>query len=196
MSPAALLLSLSLLATSQGSSSGSLQGPSLEQFVAALQQAVAKNDRPAVAAMMRYPLTVSAAGLQIPVSDAKTFVSLYDTVMSPAVRQVIARARVPAEGKPAAGAVRTAGGGISFEGAVTITPAGNGFRVTGLALPTAPQSTSPGEPDRATPDFPRGPADAGERQSDAGRARSLRLLRRARRVGGRTLVGRSRAAAS
>lgn len=121
------------------------QGASLPQFVAALQQAVARNDQPAVAAMLHYPLTVSASGLQIPVSDAKAFVGLYDTVMTPGLRQVIARARVPADGKPAAGAVRSAGGGITFENAVTIAPIANQFRVTGLVLPTAPRSTSPGE---------------------------------------------------
>lgn len=141
MSIAALLLgSLLVAAADQGS-----PAPSLPPFVAALQQAVAKNDRPAVAAMLRYPLTVTTSGLQIPISDAKTFVSLYDTVMTPALRQVIARARVPVEGKPAAGAVRTDDGGITFENAVTIAPVGNQYRVTALALPTAPRSTSPGE---------------------------------------------------
>lgn len=132
---ATLLLSCLFVAADQAPPP---QGSSLPQFVAALQQAVARNDRPAVAAMVRYPLTVSAGGLQIPVTDAKTFVSVYDTVMSPAVRQVIARGRVPA-GHPA-------GEGITFENAVTIAPASGGFRVTSLAAPAAPRSTSPGEP--------------------------------------------------
>ena len=143
VSLATLLLSCVVVASDQGSAA---EGPSLPQFVSALQQAVARNNRPAVAAMMRYPLTVTAGGLQIPASDAKAFVSLYDTVMSPALRQVIGRARVPAEGKPAAAAVRSAGGGITFENAVTIAPVGSGFRVTSLTVPMAPQSKSPGEP--------------------------------------------------
>lgn len=95
--------------------------------------------------MLRFPLTVTTSGLQIPVSDAKTFISLYDSVMTPALRQVIARARVPGEGKPVPGAVRTEGGGMIFEDALTIAPEGNQFRVTALSLPTAPRSTSPGE---------------------------------------------------
>jgi hypothetical protein len=126
--------------------SGAVQGQSLSQFVAALQEAVNRNDRPAVAGMVRYPLNVTAGGLQIPVSNAQMFVKLYDTVMSPATRQVIARARVPEEGKSTPGAVRAAGGGITFDGAVTIAPAGGGFRITGLNVPAGAQSKPPGEP--------------------------------------------------
>lgn len=140
---AALLLSCLVVIADQGSPPA---GSSLPQFVTALQQAVARNDRPAVAAMMRYPLTVTAGSLRIPVSDAQGFVTVYDTVMSPAVRQVIARARVPAAAKPAAGAIQTADGGITFENAVTIAPVGTSFRVTSLTVPMTPQSTSPGEP--------------------------------------------------
>jgi hypothetical protein len=121
------------------------QGQSLTEFVAALQQAVARNDRAAVAGMMRYPLNVSAGGLQIPVSDAKTFVSLYDTLMGASIKQVIARARVPADGKSAPGAVMSAGGGVTFDGAVTIAPTGGGFRVAALNVPAGPQSKPPGE---------------------------------------------------
>jgi hypothetical protein len=133
---ATLLLSCLLVSADQASTPPA--ATSLPQFVAALQQAVAKNDRAAVAAMVRYPLTVMAGSLQIPVTDAKTFVGIYDTVMSPAVRQVIARGRVPS-GHPA-------GEGITFENAVTIGATGGGFRITGLSQPAVPRSTGPGEP--------------------------------------------------
>lgn len=122
------------------------QGQSLPEFVAALQQAVARNDRAAVAGMVRYPLTVTAGGLQIPVSDAKTFVKLYDTVMSSTIRQIIARARVPEAGKNSPAAVRTSGGGMTFDSAVTVGPAAGGFRITGLNVPPGEQSKTPGEP--------------------------------------------------
>jgi hypothetical protein len=122
------------------------QGQSLAQFVGTLQQAVARDDRAAVAGMVRYPLNVMAGGLQIPVSDAKTFVKLYDTVMSPSIRQVIARARVPEDGKSTPAAVRTSGGGITFDSAVTIAPVGGAFRITGLNVPAGAQSKPPGEP--------------------------------------------------
>jgi hypothetical protein len=64
------------------------QGQSLAQFVASFQQAVSRNERNAVAGMVRYPIEVLAAGLQIPVTDASSFVKIYDSVMSQAVRQL------------------------------------------------------------------------------------------------------------
>ena len=143
---AALLLSFSLLASGQPATSQPSPAVSLSQFVAALQQAVARNDRNAVAGMVRYPLNVSAGGLQIPVNDATAFVKLYDTIMSPAIRQAIGRARVPEDGKSTPSAVRNSGGGITLDGAVTIAPSGGSFRVTGLNVPAGVQSKPPGEP--------------------------------------------------
>ncbi|MGE0461956.1 MAG: hypothetical protein AB7Q16_11365 [Vicinamibacterales bacterium] len=112
-------------------------GLSLPQFVASLQHAASRNDRRAVAGMMRYPLEVTAAGLQIPVSDANTFVGLYDSIMTSAMKAVIARARVPADDKPRPDVIRLRGGGIVFENAVTISPVVGGFRVTRLVVPLA-----------------------------------------------------------
>ena len=40
--------------------STAVQGQSLQQFVASLQQAVSRNDRAAVAGMVRYPIEVNA----------------------------------------------------------------------------------------------------------------------------------------
>jgi len=122
------------------------QGQSLTAFVQSLQQAVSRNDRRAVAGMVRYPLDVTAGGLQIPVTDADAFVKLYDTIVSPAVKQVIARARVPADGQTPPGVLRTSNGGIAFENAVTIAPVDGAFRIVRLAVPTGPASRPPGEP--------------------------------------------------
>lgn len=119
-------------------------GQSLPQFVASLQQAVSRNDRRAVAGMMRYPLQVTAAGLQIPVSDANAFVSLYGSIMTPAMTAVIARARVPADTRPRPDIVTLRDGGIVFENAVTISRAGDGFKVTRLAVPLAPSAGATG----------------------------------------------------
>lgn len=116
------------------------QGLSLSQFVTGLQQAASRNDRRAVAAMMRYPLDVTAAGLQIPVADARAFESLYDSIMTPAMKAVIARARVPADDKPRPDVIRLQGGGIAFENALTISPVAGGFKVTRLAVPVTPAS--------------------------------------------------------
>lgn len=116
--------------------SATAQGESLPQFVAALQQAVARNDRQAVAKMVRYPIEVNTGGLQIPVSDAATFVKIYDSVMSPPVRQAVTGARVAADAKAP----------VTLGGAVTIGGGGGGFRITSIKVPAGAQAKPPGEP--------------------------------------------------
>lgn len=118
----------------------------VSQFLTSLQQAVSRNDRTAVAGMVRYPLDVKAGALQIPVADAASFVKLYDSLLTAGVKQSIARARVPADGKPSAGVMRTADGGLVLDGAVTISAAGGGFKITGLVAGAGgATSGSPGE---------------------------------------------------
>ena len=143
----ALLLALFLSASSDdaqppaGQPAGS---PSMAQFVAALQQAVSRNDKSAVAGMVRYPLDVRAGALQIPVSDANAFVKLYESLITPGMKSVIARARVPADGQKSVTATAGRGGAMTFEGALTIAPAGGGFKITQMTVPLSPQSSSPG----------------------------------------------------
>ena len=72
--PRAALLILSLLLSPLPALAA--QAQSLPQFVAALQRAVARNDRGAVANMVRYPIEVNAGAVQIPISDAATFVKV------------------------------------------------------------------------------------------------------------------------
>lgn len=117
----------------------------LPQFVAALQRAVAADNRPAVAALMRYPLSVRAGKLQIPVTDANAFLELYDSMVTPALKNVLARARVPPTGA-APGIVRTPDGGVVIDNAITVTPAapggGNAFAVTALEVPPGGPATA------------------------------------------------------
>lgn len=142
----ALLLVLSLTAPPDADqpASGQPAGQSMAQFVAALQQAVSRNDKRAVAGMVRYPLEVRAGSLQIPVSDANAFAKLYESLITPGMKSVIARARVPAAGEKSVNATTGSGGAMTFEGALTIAPAGGGFRITQLTVPASPQSSSPG----------------------------------------------------
>jgi len=140
-----VLLLLALTSSVPDAAAQSAAGQTLSQFVATLQQAASQNDRRALAGMMRYPLSVTAAGLQIPVADANAFVSLYDSIMTPAMKGVIARARVPADSKPRPDVIMPPGGGIVFENAVTIAPVAPGFRITKLSVPLAPASATPGE---------------------------------------------------
>jgi len=112
--------------------------PSLQAFITSLQQAVSRNDRNAVAGMVRYPLEVRAGNLQIPVSDAAAFIKLYDSLITPGIKGVIARASKAQ--KPG-----DAGGKADLEGAITVAPVGGGFKITSLnASAAAPQSGSPG----------------------------------------------------
>lgn len=114
---------------------GGAQEPSLPRFVASLQQAIARNDRAAVAGMVRYPIEVQAGGLQIPVTDAASFLRLYDSVMGPAVRQAVTGARIGADARAP----------ITLGGAVTVGSVQGGFRITAIKVPIGAQAKPPGE---------------------------------------------------
>ena len=111
------------------------QEQSLGQFVASLQQAVTRNNRAAVAGMVRYPIEVTAGGLQIPISDAAMFLKIYDTVMNPSVRQAVTGAKVAADAKAP----------VTLGGAVTVAAVSGGFKVTGIKAPAGATSKPPGE---------------------------------------------------
>jgi hypothetical protein len=131
--PRAALLILSFLLSPVPAAAA--QAQSLPQFVAALQRAVSRNDRGAVASMVRYPIEVNAGAVQIPIADAATFVKVYDSVMGPAVRQAVTGARVSADATPP----------LTLGGAVTIGAAGGGFRITAIKVPPGAQAAPPGE---------------------------------------------------
>ena len=111
------------------------QGQTLGQFVASLQQAVARNNRTAVAGMVRYPIEVTAGGLLIPISDAAMFLKIYDTVMNPAVRQDVTGAKLAADARAP----------VTLGGAVSIDAVSGGFKVTAIKVPVGATSKPPGE---------------------------------------------------
>lgn len=61
-----------------------------ETVFIALQQGVARGDRAAVAALMRYPLRVDVAGKQRQIRDAATFEREYDSIVTRNVARTIA----------------------------------------------------------------------------------------------------------
>jgi hypothetical protein len=63
------------------------------QFVRELQRNVARDDRQAIAARVRYPLTVLVGAVRIPISSAAALMEQYDIVFTPALKAVIADAR-------------------------------------------------------------------------------------------------------
>ena len=67
-----------------------------ETFLAELQTALRNNDRAAVAARVRYPVTVTIAGLRVPFADSGALLARYDDIFTPALVETIARAGTPA----------------------------------------------------------------------------------------------------
>lgn len=76
-------------------------GPSAaERFLDDLQRAVARGDKPAVAAMFEYPATIITSGARVPVLDRRSLIRLYAVAFPPEMQGVIAMARVPQVGQP------------------------------------------------------------------------------------------------
>jgi hypothetical protein len=61
-------------------------------FITALHRAAAAGDAGAFAGLVRFPLTVSAGGVNIPVADAAALQRYYDTVVTESLVAAIARA--------------------------------------------------------------------------------------------------------
>jgi hypothetical protein len=66
-----------------------LAAPTADALLAELQRAVARDDRPAVAAMIRYPITIAASGMRIPITDSAALVRSYDAVFTPEIKAAI-----------------------------------------------------------------------------------------------------------
>jgi hypothetical protein len=68
----------------------------VEQFLAALQQAVAADDARAVAKLARVPLEVSIGGKRERVTSRARFVLVYPRVFTPCLKRVVAAAKMEA----------------------------------------------------------------------------------------------------
>src|SRR5206468_3310174 len=105
---------------------------SLSQFLREFQRGVARDDRPAVAALVQYPLTVFAGAVRIPISDAPTLLQNYDVVFSAALKTLISQAALTARGGSAAAStvnVTTDAATIGID-AVRIEPVGERLKIT------------------------------------------------------------------
>jgi hypothetical protein len=76
-----MLVAVATIATAQ----------SLDVFFIELRRAVQADDRVAVTAMIRFPITIGMAGLRVPFKDAPMFLERYDDIFTPALRESIAR---------------------------------------------------------------------------------------------------------
>ena len=89
---AVVFASVANMAQSPGSPSP--HTPQLETFLAQLQRALQSGDGDAIAAMIRYPVTISIGGFRVPFADAASVLSRYDDIFNPVLRDAIARASV------------------------------------------------------------------------------------------------------
>lgn len=64
-------------------------------FIHQFQQAVERGDKPAVAALVRYPFRASIDGRRRQIRTAEEFVRYYDRIVTPDVAQVITSQRYP-----------------------------------------------------------------------------------------------------
>jgi hypothetical protein len=70
---------------------GHAQTPNVDVFLTELQRASQANDRNTIAALIRYPITISIGGLRVPFADAAGFLERYDDIFNAPLREAIAR---------------------------------------------------------------------------------------------------------
>jgi hypothetical protein len=102
-----------------------LDAAAAKLFLRDLQREVARDDRPAVAARIRYPTTVFAGGVRIPIVDAATLIQSYEVVFSPALKDVIAQGAIVVSAQVAQ---------IGGE-ALRLEPVGAALKITRITVP-------------------------------------------------------------
>jgi hypothetical protein len=107
-----------------------------ETFRQRLLDALARNDRNAVARMVRYRLVVDAGGLMVPVVDATTLVRMWDVVFPPEVRCMVEQHAITVD----------AGGASLGDGRMRIDRGADGLKITRLVLPPGYGSGLAGKP--------------------------------------------------
>jgi hypothetical protein len=138
-----------------------LAATSAEALLAELQRAVARDDRQAVAALIRYPITIAVAGMRIPIRDSAALVQTYEAVFTPEIKAAIG------DGS----AIRTkliqvtsVGGVVKISSIASLPPSGadrNG--ATARAVPRTPRRLTFGAPQQlaqATGALPAGGSEA------------------------------------
>jgi hypothetical protein len=143
----ALAIAVAVSAAGQRSS---LDEDAVVQFVGELQRNLARDDRQAIAARVRYPLTVSVGGVRIPISNAAALIEHYDLVFTPALKEVITDAR--RAGRSGGTALTITPGYASIgNDAVRIEPIDDALTITRITVPLAAAGAS----DAASRRFPR-----------------------------------------
>jgi hypothetical protein len=122
------------IATAQTPSTRDAVSNQLESFLLQLQRAVQSDDRNTVAAMIRYPITISIGGLRVPFADPATMLGRYDDVFTSPLRDSIARATV----RPRAGRAQLTVAEDRYVvgmNDVVIAPIDGSLRIIAIAVP-------------------------------------------------------------
>jgi hypothetical protein len=146
-------------------------------FLAALQNAVRRDDRTAVAAMIQYPILVNTGTLRIPFAEPAALAERYDLIFSPALKAAIAASAFAAPGQQ-----RSPTTTVTSETAMTIAGGYIGaekiegvFRITRISLPPPDgAAASPGPASSVAPNSPAkgaAPRRGAERLTVRGRLR-------------------------
>lgn len=141
---AAALTAASLSAQSQPPADSSAEGKAVA-FTQRLLSAVSHRDIDALTAMFRFPVTVHAGGVTLPIGNRAALTKGFETVFTPELGCALERSVAPASGRAQGDAVRKEGTGFSVgRGALQIQPAGDSFVVTRIeepanAAPPAPR---------------------------------------------------------
>lgn len=114
-------------------------GQASGDVAAALQQAIARDDRGAVSALIRYPIVVTSGDVRIPIADAAALAQSYDAVFTPELKAAIRD------------------GSAVRDGLVRVATVGGAQKIAGITLPPARPSRASG-PARIVPGTQQRPA--------------------------------------
>lgn len=125
-----------------------VQARDAEAFRVKLLDGFARGDRRAVAAMVRYRLTVDAGGLIVPVVSPASLLQMWDVVFPPEVRCMIEQSAILRQGEPAPKyAITVDSTGAFFgDGRVRVDRGADGLKITRLVLPPGYGSGLAGKP--------------------------------------------------
>jgi hypothetical protein len=137
------LLSMQAVARVQAQAQSSSTGAGLAQrasaFVTTLAQAMARQDRAAVADLIRYPTAATVGSVNIPLTNRAGFLKVYDGIFTAELRCLV-------ETSAAAGAsgIRVEGRGVSFaEGRVQAQDVDGTLKITRINVPPAGGAAAP-----------------------------------------------------
>jgi hypothetical protein len=127
------------IAVTIGAQRSALDDRSVSLFLRELQRDVARDDRPAVSALIQYPLTVFAGGIRIPIGDAASLIKTYDIVFSPALKTLIAQASRSDRRRSGSTASVAIFSDVAIIGvnAIHIGLIGGALKITRITVPTA-----------------------------------------------------------